>query len=261
MPDVESVEPSDASAREALGRAGFATGSDIYERARPSYPPEAVTHLKATTGITTCTRVLDLAAGTGKLTRQLRADGATCVAVEPSASMREVFARMVPGAALVGGTAELVPIAAATMEVVVVAQAFHWFDPTRALPEIARVLRPGGWLALIWNERDESDPAVAELVRISKWDVCQPYPIGMDFGPAIDRSGLFGPVQRTKFNFVQLLDQTAFVEQVASRSYVQVLPEEERGALLDEVAVFGATLGEPIAMPYISDLFCAQVAG
>lgn len=258
MPDVE---PKVASAREALGRAGFATGSDIYERARPSYPAEAVAHLEVTAGITTGTRVLDLAAGTGKLTRQLRADGATCVAVEPSASMRTVFEEMVRGTPLIGGTAEMVPVADATMDAVVVAQAFHWFDPTRALPEVARVLRPGGWLALIWNERDESDPAVAELVRISKWDVCQPYPIGMDFGPAVDRSGLFGPVERTKFNFVQLLDQTAFVEQVASRSYVQVLPEAERNALLDEVAAFGATLGELIAMPYISDLFCAQVSG
>jgi SAM-dependent methyltransferase len=257
MPDVE---PSDGAGREALGRAGFATGSDIYERARPGYPPEAVTHLQTTAGITAGTRVLDLAAGTGKLTRQLRADGATCLAVEPSASMREVFERMVGGTALVGGTAEMVPVADATIDVVVVAQAFHWFDPTRALPEIARVLRPGGWLALIWNERDESDPAVAELVRISKWDVCEPYPIGMDFGPEIDRSGLFGPVQRTKFNFVQLLDQTSFVEQVASRSYVQVLPEEERGVLLDEVAAYGATLGDPIAMPYISDLFCARLS-
>jgi SAM-dependent methyltransferase len=168
---------------------------------------------------------------------------------------------MVRGTAVVGGTAEMVPVADATMDVVVVAQAFHWFDPTRALPEIARVLRPGGWLALIWNERDESDPAVAELVRISKWDVCQPYPIGMDFGPAIDRSGLFGPVERTKFHFVQLLDQTAFVEQVASRSYVRVLPEGQRDALLNEVAAFGATLGETITMPYISDLFCARVSG
>ncbi len=64
------------------------------------------------------------------------------------------------------------------MDAVVVAQAFHWFDPERALAEMARVLRARGWLALIWNERDESDPMVAELVRISKWDVCQPYPVG-----------------------------------------------------------------------------------
>ena len=71
-------------------------------------------------------------------------------------------------------------------------------------------------MALIWNERDEADPAVAELVRISRWDLCQPYPMGTDFGVAIDASRLFGPVERRKFTFVQWLDLAGFVDQVAS---------------------------------------------
>jgi SAM-dependent methyltransferase len=248
----------DQADRASLGRAGFATGSATYERARPGYPPDAVAHLEATLGIGFGSRVLDLAAGTGKLTRQLRADGIACVAVEPSADMRQVFTRAVPGTAVVGGTAEMVPLADDSVDAVVVAQAFHWFDPSRALPEVARVLRPGGGLALIWNERDESDPTMAELVRISRWDRCQPYPMGTDFGVAIDRSGLFGPVERTTFAFVQMVDLSLFVDQVASRSYVQLLPEVERRALLDEVATFGATLGEEIAIPYVTDLFCAR---
>ena len=124
-----------------LGRAGFATGSTIYERARPTYPAEAVAHLEGATGIGAGSRVLDLAAGTGKLTRQLSADGITCVAVEPSAAMREVFVRMVPGTPVIGGTAEMVPLANGSMDAVVVAQAFHWFDPAQALPEVVRVLR------------------------------------------------------------------------------------------------------------------------
>jgi SAM-dependent methyltransferase len=247
--------------RERLGRAGFETGADLYERARPSYPEAAVAHLVATTGIGGGSRVLDLAAGTGKLTRQLRAHGAVCLAVEPSASMLEVFRRTVPDVAAAAGTAETIPAAGATMDSVVVGQAFHWFDPARALPEVARVLRPGGWLALIWNERDEADPAMAELVRISRWDRSAPYPVGMDFGTVIDASNLFGSVDRTKYPFVQWLDLTSFVEQVASRSYVQVLPDRERQDLLAQVASFGATLGDPIAMPYITDLFCAPVAG
>jgi SAM-dependent methyltransferase len=246
--------------REQLGRVGFETGADVYERARPSYPDEAVAHLVATTGIVGGSRVLDVAAGTGKLTRQLHGHGAVCLAVEPSASMREVFRRTVPDVATAGGTAEMIPAADATMDAVVVGQAFHWFDPSRALPEAARVLRPGGWLALIWNERDEADPAMAELVRISRWDRSAPYPVGMDFGTVIDRSNLFGPVDRTQYPFVQWLDLTSFVEQVASRSYVQVLPDRERQVLLAQVASFGATLGDPIAMPYVTDLFCAPVA-
>jgi hypothetical protein len=101
---------------------------------------------------------------------------------------------------------------------------------------------------------------VAELVRISKWDQCQPYPMGMDFGPLIDACGLFRPVARVKFSFAQSVNATEFVEQVASRSYVRVLPDRERQALLDQVAEFAATLGDPIQMPYVTDLFCTQKA-
>jgi ubiquinone/menaquinone biosynthesis C-methylase UbiE len=244
-----------------LGRDGFESGSDTYERARPSYPPAVIAHLVATTGITAGSRVLDLAAGTGKLTRPLVALGAACVAVEPSPSMREVFALAVPGAPLIGGIAEQAPVASSAMDAVVVGQAFHWFDPDAALAEMARVLLPRGWLALVWNERDESDPIVTEMVRISKWDTHAPYPVGRDYGQVIGTCRRFGPAERTKVPFVQELDRTTFVDQVASRSYVQVMPEPERRALLDRVAGFASTLTEPIGMPYISDLFCAQLLG
>lgn len=244
--------------RASIGRRGFETGSETYERARPGYPYAAVERIVGTAGIRAGTRVLDLAAGTGKLTRQLAARGAVCTAVEPSAAMRAVFGRVLPAVPLAAGTAEAVPVAAHSFDVVVVAQAFHWFDSQTALYEIARVLRPGGWLALVWNERDESDPMVDELVRITKWDRSKPYPMGKDFGEDIDRSARFGPVERTKFHFVQPVDRSVFVEQVASRSYVQVMGETERRSLLVQVAELGATLDEPIAMPYITDLFCAR---
>jgi SAM-dependent methyltransferase len=246
--------------RTALGRAGFETASDVYERARPGYPDDGVAALAAQSAVGPGSRVLDVAAGTGKLTRQLLALGAVCVAVEPSASMRAVFRRVVPGAPVTAGTAEELPLATGSMDAVVVAQAFHWFDSPRALDDIARVLRPGGSLALIWNERDESDPVMAELVTISRWDRHQPYPLGMDFAPLIDASCRFGPVTRTRFPFVQVVDRTAFVEQVASRSYVQVLGETERAAFLSEVADFAARLPEPISLPYLTDLFTAAVA-
>jgi SAM-dependent methyltransferase len=258
---MSSDTADSANDGQALGRVAFESGSNVYERSRPTYPDPAVMHLARVTGIAEGTRVLDLAAGTGKFTRSLRDLGAECVGIEPSASMREVFKSVLPGVPLMAGTAERLPLIVGCVDVAVVAQAFHWFDPPVALPEIARVIRANGWLALIWNERDETDPAMAELVRISKWDTCQPYPFGMDFGVALDESGLFGPVERTTFPFVQHLDLTTYVDQVASRSYVQVLPQDEQSALLGRVAAFGATLGEPIAMPYISDLFCAQVLG
>ncbi len=244
--------------RYRLGRSGFSSGSQLYERARPGYSDESVAHLAATLGITEGRTVLDVAAGTGKLTRSLVATGATCLAAEPSASMLEVFSATVPGVPAVGSTAEHLPFAAGTMDAIVVAQAFHWFDAPVALAEFARVLRPGGGLALIWNERDESDPMVAQLTRISKWDTHQPYPVGRDFGRVVDASGLFEPVARTRFSFTQALDRTGLVEQVATRSYVAVLPEDRRRALLDEVAEFAATLAEPILVPYIADTFCTR---
>ena len=242
-----------------LGRSGFSTGSALYERARPGYSHEAVDHLVDRLGIVPDSRVLDIAAGTGKLTREFVARGASVVASEPSAAMREVFATTVPATPQVGATAEALPFADRTFDAVTVAQAFHWFDAPVSLSEIARVLRPGGGLGLVWNERDEADPVVAELTRISKWDVHQPYPVGKDFGPVVDASGLFGPVERTQTRFVQQLDRTAFVEQVASRSYIAVLPEGRRQEILGAVAELADRLGEPIGLPYIADLFCTTV--
>jgi SAM-dependent methyltransferase len=243
----------------ALGRTGFSTGSDLYERARPGYSAETVGRVVDSLGIGPGSRVLDVASGTGKLTRSLVASGATCVGAEPSASMRAAFATVLPTVAQVGADAERLPFAPSCFDALTVAQAFHWFDAPRALEEFARVLRPGGGLALVWNERDESDPLVAELTRISKWDQHQPYPVGRDFGALVDASGRFGPVTRTHLSFVQPLDRTAFVEQVASRSYINVLPEDRRRAILDAVADLAAGLDEPIMLSYLVDLFCARV--
>ena len=241
-----------------LGREGFASGADLYERARPGYSGESVAHLVSVLGIGPGRRVLDVASGTGKLTRELMATGATCVAAERSASMRGSFARAVPGVAQVGADALALPFGDGTFDAVTVAQAFHWFATVEAVEEFARVLRPGGGLGLVWNERDESDPLVAELTRVSRWDVHQPYPVGRDFGAVVDASGRFGPVTRSRFRFTQWLDRSAFVEQVASRSYVVVLPEDRRRAVLDDVAALADRHPEPIALPYLVDCFTAR---
>jgi SAM-dependent methyltransferase len=241
-----------------LGRVGFESGSDIYERARPGYPEEVIAYLVDALPLHDQSRVLDVAAGTGKMTRQLQTVAPKCIAVEPSASMRDVFAESVGNDVLMAGTAERIPVSTGTMDAVVVAQAFHWFDNQVAVAEIARTLRMGGGLALAWNERDERDPLIAELVRISKWDVCQPYPVGKDFSATIDASGLFTSVVRHKFAWVQAVDRATFVDQVASRSYVQVLPEGERSALLGRVAEMAAGQQEPIAIPYVTDVFVAH---
>jgi len=259
-PDPDSPDDVDRvlADKVLLGRSGFSSGSDVYERARPGYSDESVAHLVGALDIGPQTRLLDVASGTGKLTRSLVAAGATCVAAEQSASMRASFASVLPDTLQVGADALRLPFVDSSFDAVTVAQAFHWFATTEALDEFARVLRPGGGLALIWNERDESDPLVAELTRISKWDIHQPYPVGRDFGLNIDASGRFGPVSRSRFRFTQQLDRTSFVEQVASRSYIVVLPEDRRRAILDQVAELADSVDQPILLPYLVDLFCTR---
>ena len=174
--------------------------------------------------------------------------------------MREVFARGAPGSPVVGGDSRAVPVAAGTMDAVVAAQAFHWFDPVAALAEIARVLRPGGWLALIWNERDESDPMVAELVRISKWDRLPALSgrDGLRGGPRPERpvrTGASAPCSRSSNELDLPPSSNRWPRGATSRSF----PESDRGPCSTEVAEFGSTLRPiPSPCPTSRDLFCAR---
>ena len=137
----------------------FADQAALYARLRPDYPSAAVA-LALPAG---AARVLDLGAGTGKLTGAALARGTQVVAVEPLESMLAELHRRFPAALAVAGAAESIPLADATVDAVWVGQAFHWFDPGRALPEIARVLRPGGTLCMLWNHDDDTDPLVLEV--------------------------------------------------------------------------------------------------
>ena len=143
-------------------RAGsFGSVAEVYERARPGYPEDAVRWLA---GSEPCD-VVDLGAGTGKLTRSLVALGHRVTAVEPLPEMLAQLRSAVPGATAVTGTAESMPLADGAADVVTVAQAFHWFDHAAALREIARVLRPGGRIALVWNTRDDTEEWVDGVHR------------------------------------------------------------------------------------------------
>src|SRR2546423_11287143 len=127
---------------------GFAA-ADVYERGRPSYPAASIEKIVERLGLHPARTVLDLAAGTGKLTRLLVPSGANVIAVEPVLEMRTELERRVPGVAALGGTAERIPLNDDHVDAVTVGQAFHWFNADAALREIQRVLRPGGGLALI----------------------------------------------------------------------------------------------------------------
>ena len=232
--------------------ASFARVADAYEQARPGYPADAVLWLA---GETPCV-VVDLGAGTGKLTRSLAALGHHVVAVEPLGEMLDRLRATVPGVTAVTGSAESMPLLDGAVDVVACAQAFHWFDQEPALAEIARVLRPGGRIALVWNVRDERVPWVSELSDAMVGRT------GVDRGAAapIEQSGLYGPVEHATFEHTQTVDRDALRALVLSRSYCAVLPEEERAPILgrvdrlfDEYARDGL-----LTLPYVVECFRAE---
>jgi SAM-dependent methyltransferase len=231
----------------------FGVVADAYERSRPGYPVDAVRWLA---GTEPCD-VVDLGAGTGKLTRQLVAQRHRVTAVEPIPEMLAQLEAAVPGIAALAGSAEAIPVADASCDVVTVAQAFHWFDQPVALREIVRVLRPGGRLALVWNTRDDSEGWVAELTDtiIGRSEFRAG---GVDaLVSIIEESGLYGPVEQRSFEHVQLLTRDALVELVRSRSQCAVLPEEERQPVLDHAGELFDTHATDglLAMPYVTECF------
>ena len=146
----------------------FSDVADAYERGRPTYPDDAVRWLVGEEP----RDVVDLGAGTGKLTRSLVALGHRVTAVEPLDEMRSQLVGALPGVQALAGSAESIPLPAASADAVTCAQAFHWFDHAVALPEIARVLRPHGQLALVWNSRDDRDPWMARLSGPASLESC-----------------------------------------------------------------------------------------
>jgi SAM-dependent methyltransferase len=229
----------------------FADVAAAYERARPGYPQGAVEWLVGDHPAD----VVDLGAGTGKLTRGLVALGHRVVAVEPLDEMRAQLEAAVPEARAVAGKAESMPLPDASADVVASAQAFHWFDHDDAMPEIGRVLRPGGRLALVWNSRDDRDPWMARLSAIIGNESIQE----SDVVPILEESGLFRWIETARYSFEQVLDRGGLLDLVLSRSYLAKLSDEDRqpvldavGALFDETAVDGG-----VKLAYVTECFRA----
>lgn len=240
---------------------GFAAAADAYERGRPAYAQEAIDALVRELGIGPGKRVLDLAAGTGKLTRQLAAAGAELVAVEPIAEMRAKLEAAVPTAEAIEGTAEDIPLPNHSVDAVVVGQAFHWFDGIRAISEIRRVLRGHGALGLIWQARDASVPWVRRLDEIiDRADDGHPRFRTEQWRETFDLTALFDPIEKAEFDYVQRGSVETILDRVASISYVAAMPEARRLAVLDEVRALlqsdPATAGsDVIELPYRSHIY------
>jgi SAM-dependent methyltransferase len=221
---------------------GFALAPADYERGRPMYPFEAVRRLVKELCIKPESTVLDLAAGTGKLTRLLAQLGSQIVAVEPVDEMRERLVETLPGVTALEGTAEAIPLDDESVDAVTVGQAFHWFDGDAALAEIHRVLRPGSRLGLIWNVKDESVDWVHQLAEIIEaYRGNAPRVASGAWKEAFERTELFTPIERARFSFVHETDTPTVVARVTSISFIAAMAPRVRERVVDQVHELLAT--------------------
>jgi ubiquinone/menaquinone biosynthesis C-methylase UbiE len=249
-PDTDGRPPPDAGPDWAHSFGGVA---EAYDRGRPSYPADAVTWLVGDDPAT----VLELGAGTGKLTRVLLDLGHDVHATDPDPAMLAVLEARLPHVRTAVASAEDVPLPDASVDVVIAAQAFHWFDVERALPELARVLRPGGRICLLWNQRTETIPWVRRLGAIigTQEQVRDP-------AEALIFSQLFGFVEDSEFRHWQTVDRRSIQDLVLSRSNVAVLDEAARAAKVAEVLALYDEYGrgmDGMQLPYVTRCFRAVV--
>jgi len=250
---VEQIHP--------VAAAGFSAAADVYERARPSYPAEAIDWLARRVDLREGRTVVDVGAGTGKLTRLLVPTGARVIAVEPLPAMLERLVEAAPGAEAMRGTAEQLPLPDRSADVITVAQAMHWFDQARALPQFRRVLRPGGSVALVWNSRDREDPLQAELGRVLEPARSKaPAQVDNAWREPFERSPLFGPFEVFRLPYAQFFTVEDLCDRVSSTSFVAAMEPEEREQLLGSVRALVDAVPEPFPFRYVTEIFVASAA-
>lgn len=242
---------------------GFNRGATAYERGRPSYPASAVEWLIDRTGLTERSLVVDLAAGTGKLTRLLMPTGARVIAVEPAEGMARVLRRQTAGAEVLQAAAEAIPLPSGRADVVTVAQALHWFDLPRALSEIHRILGFEGWLALVWNRRLLEAPihqAIAAIIDPHRGSTPSHHK-DETWRPALEASPLFQLVDQRSFPHTQPLDEDGLVDRVLSTSFIAALPQQERGRVEQAIRDLARHADDHVNLPYSTDVHVLQRRG
>ncbi|MFZ0830215.1 MAG: class I SAM-dependent methyltransferase [Thermoplasmata archaeon] len=249
---------------EPSARVGFQRAAGRYERGRPEAPPEAIDALVQTLGISPRSTVLELGAGTGKLSRFLVPRAGRYMALEPVPAMRDHFRRILPTVPLLNGIAEMLPLHDATIDAVVAAQAFHWFDIPRAMNEMHRVLRPGGTVGLLWNVRDESVDWIHQETHImDRYDDRGPrYHRGI-WREAWNLTSGFEPLEKQSIPFVQQLDRDSALDRFTSISFIASLEGaryiEAEGALKGLLDTHPQTAGRPeIELPYQCEIYTSR---
>ena len=231
----------------------FGSVARAYDRGRPGYPTEAVAWLMGGEAKV----VLELGAGTGKLTRALVDQGHAVFATEPDEAMLALLRERVPEVSAKVATAEEIPANDRSVDVVVVAQAFHWFDHEVALAEIARVLKPGGHLALVWNSRDERIPWVRRMGEIlGRQD------LDTSSSEHLATSEHFGAVEEKTFKHWQEVNRETVLDLARSRSSFAMMDDAAREDNLARMLAFYDDYGrgmDGMQVPYVTRCFRAVV--
>jgi SAM-dependent methyltransferase len=240
-----------------VAEAGFTTGVDAYERARPGYPADVLALMRSSGGLRPRATVVDLAAGTGKLTRLLADPGVRLSAVEPVAAMAAALTVAVPGVPVVCGLAESLPLPSGSVDLLTVAQAFHWFDTGPAFAECRRVLRPGGVLAIVFNERDDTVPWCKRFTdTVVEHGGGRPYERTRDWAALAGEHG-FVDVAAHRFDNPVQTDRQGVVDRAASTSFIAALPDDRKAAALAAVAEIVADMDEPFDFPHVTEMTVA----
>lgn len=243
---------------------GFDRAGDQYERGRPEYPIDAIEFLVAKFNLNAASNVVDLGAGTGKFTKLLLPTKAKIIAVEPVGGMRKKFSDLLPDVEMLDGSAEEMPLADQSVDAVIVAQAFHWFNGPVALKEIHRVLKPNGKLGLIWNARDESLDWVSELTKIvDPHEGDAPRYKTMNWKNCFASNQLFSPLELKQFSYVQTGNVETIVDRIDSISFISALPLEKRNQVLEQVRSLVTNHFETkdktiVNLPYRTDVFWCE---
>jgi SAM-dependent methyltransferase len=230
----------------------FASVAEAYERGRPEYPPAAIGALAAELGLAANARVLDLAAGTGKLTRALVAAGLDVVAVEPQGALREALAGSVGEERVLDGLAERIPLADDSLDAVTVADAIHWFDHGRALAEIARVLRPGGGLAVLVTAADWSGASWADELGRTLMGLRPDHPHfdGPAWQDSVRESGGWSEPREIRVTVSLPTSPQRLRDHIESFSWIAAMADGERAQLLARVEATIRAGETPSELPF-----------
>ncbi len=245
---------------------GFERAGNEYHKGRPEYPADSVGFLIEKLNLSLQSQIVEVGAGTGKFTKLLVDRGLNVIATEPVPGMRTKFHELLPSVQILDGTAERIPLAPNSMDTLIAAQAFHWFDGPSAIAEFARVLKPGGTLCLIWNARDESIDWVAKLTEIiDPHEAGAPrYKSGL-WKRSFKETSNFRPLEHKAFYHSQVGDQEMLVNRVTSISFISALPEEKRNEVVASARALAnehpdLRVKMKIEIPYRTDVYWCSKA-